>query len=173
VNLTNKDNGENKPQNPSLDLRIDGVVSKIKKLGYSLTPQRLEIIKIIVRSKSHPSAVDVFNQLKELYPMVSLNTVYKNLSMLSSLHEVKEIKTMQNSVHYDGDISLHGHAICEKCGKIIDVEIDEFDFNGFFDSKIKRKFTENYHINNYGVEFYGFCDNCYTKAEVKQTETSN
>ncbi|MHB1697070.1 MAG: Fur family transcriptional regulator [bacterium] len=151
-------------QNANLNLRLNTIVSKIKKMGYSLTPQRLEIIKIISESKNHPSATDVYNKLKELYPMVSLNTVYKNLSMLASLHEVKEIKTLQNSVHYDGDITLHGHAICERCGKIIDVEVDEFDFKGFFETKIKGKLTENYHIRNYGIEFYGLCDGCHKKT---------
>jgi Fur family peroxide stress response transcriptional regulator len=140
--------------------RLNAILLKIKKMGYSLTPQRLEIIKIISESKSHPSATEVYNKVKELYPMVSLNTVYKNLSMLASLHEVKEIKTMQDSVHYDGDISLHGHAICEKCGKIIDVEIDDFDFKGFFETKIKNRLDENYRIRNYGVEFYGLCGGC-------------
>ncbi len=147
-----------------LKTRFKAIVSKIKKMGYSLTPQRLEIIKIISESKNHPSAADVYNKLKKLYPMVSLNTVYKNLSMLASLHEVREIKTMQNSVHYDGDISLHGHAICEKCGKIIDVEINELDFKGFFETKIKKKLTENYNISNYGIEFYGLCAGCGKKA---------
>lgn len=152
------------------DSRLNQIVSKIKKMGYSLTPQRVEIIKIVSESKSHPSAAEVYNKIKESYPMVSLNTVYKNLSMLSSLHEVKEIKTMQNSVHYDGDVSLHGHAICENCGKIIDVQLNEPDFKKFFENKIKGRLTENYHINNYGVEFYGLCDYCYT-ADPAVSET--
>ena len=152
----------------NLNSRLNTIVLKIKKMGYSLTPQRLEIIKIISESKNHPSATDVYNKLKELYPMVSLNTVYKNLSMLASLHEVKEIKTMQDSVHYDGDISLHGHAICEKCGKIIDVEINEFDLKGFFETKIKKNLAENYHIRNYGVEFYGLCAYCHKEESPAQ-----
>ena len=156
----------------NLNPRLNAIVLKIKKMGYSLTPQRLEIIKIISESKNHPSATDVYNKLKELYPMVSLNTVYKNLSMLASLHEVKEIKTMQDSVHYDGDISLHGHAICEKCGKITDIEIDEFDLKGFFETKITKTLPENYHIRNYGVEFYGLCGDCNKKApDVYPSET--
>ncbi len=141
--------------------RINDIVLKIKKMGYSLTPQRLEIIKIVSESKSHPSAVDVYDKLRKLYPMISLNTVYKNLSLLSSIHEVREIRTLQNSVHYDGDISLHGHAICEKCGRIIDVKIDELEFKVFFDDKIRDNFKENYYINNYGLEFYGLCGICY------------
>ncbi|MHB8232122.1 MAG: Fur family transcriptional regulator [bacterium] len=153
-------------RNTDVNLRINTIVFKIKKMGYSLTPQRLEIIKIISESKNHPSAADVYNKLKELYPMVSLNTVYKNLSMLASLHEVKEIKTLQNSVHYDGDISMHGHAICERCGKIIDVEVDELDFKGFFETKIKGKLTESYHVRNYGIEFYGLCGGCHKTTSV-------
>ncbi|MGC8553899.1 MAG: Fur family transcriptional regulator [Candidatus Acidulodesulfobacterium sp.] len=149
--------------------RLNDIVSKIKKMGYSLTPQRLEIIKIVSESKSHPSAVDVYDKLRKAYPMISLNTVYKNLSLLSSIHEVKEIRTLQNSVHYDGDISLHGHAICEKCGRIIDVKIDESDFKGFFDAKIKENFKENYYINNYGLEFYGLCDLCYNETASNES----
>jgi Fur family peroxide stress response transcriptional regulator len=145
--------------------RLNEILLKIKKMGYSLTPQRLEIIKIISESKNHPSATDIYNKVKELYPMVSLNTVYKNLSMLSSLHEVKEIKTMQDSVRYDGDISLHGHAICEKCGEIIDVEINEPDFKRFFETKIKNKLKKNYRIRNYGVEFYGLCGDCDKESD--------
>ncbi len=150
-----------KQEDAGLDSRLNAVVLKIKKLGYSLTPQRFEIIKIISESKSHPSAIEVYNKLKKSYPMVSLNTVYKNLSMLSSLHEVREIKTLQNSVHYDGDTSPHGHAICEKCGKITDVKISEFDFKGFFETRIKKQLTESFHVRNYGVEFYGLCGHCF------------
>ena len=149
--------------------RLNDIVSKIKKMGYSLTPQRLEIIKIVSESKSHPSAVDVYDKLRKAYPMISLNTVYKNLSLLSSIHEVKEIRTLQDSVHYDGDISLHGHAICEKCGRIIDVKIDESDFKGFFDAKIKENFKENHYINNYGLEFYGLCGLCYNETASNES----
>ena len=152
-----------------VNLRLNDIVSKIKKMGYSLTPQRLEIIKIVSESKSHPSAVDVYDKLRKSYPMISLNTVYKNLSLLSSIHEVKEIRTLQNSVHYDGDISLHGHAICEKCGRITDVEIDESDFKGFFETKIKENFKENYYINNYGLEFYGLCGLCYNETASNES----
>lgn len=144
-----------------LDYRLNEIVFKIKKSGYSLTPQRLAIIRIISESKSHPTAMDVHGKLKELYPMVSLNTVYKNLAMLASLHEVKEIKTMQNSTHYDGDITAHGHAICENCGKIIDVEVNKFDIEDFFEAKINESLRESYHIRNYGIEIYGLCSGCY------------
>ena len=53
-----------------------------------------------------------------------------------------------------------GTLYAKKCGKIIDVEIDEFDFKRFFETKIKNKLNENYRIRNYGVEFYGLCGGC-------------
>lgn len=162
-------------QNSRLDSRLNMIVTRIKKLGYSLTPQRLEIIKIISESKSHPSAIDVYKKVRELYPMVSLNTVYKNLSLLASLHEVKEIKTLQNSVHYDGDISDHGHAICERCGKIIDVDIESIDIKNSFKSGMKKNLLDdfNFSIRNFGVEFYGVCGVCAEeniKAEAQITQ---
>ncbi len=82
--------------------------------------------------------------------------------MLTSMREVKEIKTLQNAVHFDGDISSHGHVICENCGKITDIGINADDFNGFLKSDINNNaFNENYHIRGYSIEFYGLCRDCY------------
>ncbi|MDA8273467.1 MAG: transcriptional repressor [Deltaproteobacteria bacterium] len=149
-------------QNISSNPRLEEIILKIKKVGYSLTPQRYEIVKILSESKNHPTAADIYNKVKMVYPMVSLNTIYKNLTMLTSMREVKEIKTLQNAVHFDGDISSHGHVICENCGKITDIGINADDFNGFLKSDINNNaFNENYHIRGYSIEFYGLCRDCY------------
>ena len=152
-------------QNINSNPRLEEIILRIKKVGYSLTPQRYEIIKILSESKNHPSATDMYNKVKMVYPMVSLNTIYKNLTMLTSMREVKEIKTLQNAVHFDGDISPHGHIICETCGKITDVEINAPDFNRFFKLNINDKFGEDYHIRGYSIEFYGLCQNCFEMAK--------
>lgn len=149
-------------KNISSNPRLDSIILKIKKIGYSLTPQRYEIIRILVESRNHPSANDIYNQIKLTYPMVSLNTVYKNLAMLSTLHEIREIKTLQDAVHFDGDISPHGHVICENCGKIEDIEIKEDCLENFLKTHITDKFygTEAYRIRGYNIEFYGLCRHC-------------
>ena len=148
-------------QNISSNPRLEEIILKIKKVGYSLTPQRYEIVKILSESKNHPTAADIYNKVKMVYPMVSLNTIYKNLTMLASMREVKEIKTLQNAVHFDGDISSHGHVICENCGKITDIGINADGFNGFLKSDINNAFNEDYHIRGYSIEFYGLCRDCY------------
>ncbi len=152
-------------QSVNSNSRLEEIVLRIKKVGYSLTPQRYEIIKILSESKSHPSAADIYDKVKAVYPMVSLNTIYKNLAMLASMSEVREIKTLQNAVHFDGDTSPHGHIICEKCGKIADVTIDGYDFHRFFESGINEEIDEDYHISGYGIEFYGLCRNCFKTAK--------
>lgn len=153
-------------QNFNSNPRLEEIILKIKKIGYSLTPQRYEIIRTLSESKSHPSATDIYNKVRAVYPMVSLNTIYKNLAMLTSMREVREIRTLQNAVHFDGDISPHGHIICENCGKIADIEIDGNDFNKFFESNINDKFNEDYHIKGYSIEFYGLCKNCFEMAKA-------
>lgn len=143
------------------DFRLDEIIREIKQKGYSLTPQRYEIIKIIAESKSHPSANDVYNKIKSVYPMISLNTVYKNLSMLSELHQIREIKTLQNAVHFDGDITPHGHFICERCGKIDDFEIKDSIMNGFLKSNIDNKNEREFpKVNGYSIELHGLCGKC-------------
>lgn len=154
-------------QNDNLNPRLEEIILKLKKVGYSLTPQRYEIIKILSESKNHPTATDIYNKVKMVYPMVSLNTIYKNLTMLTSMREAREIKTLQNAVHFDGDISSHGHIICENCGKITDALLNTDDLNRFLKSDINIAFNEGYHIRGYSIEFYGLCGGCYEADKNK------
>lgn len=149
--------------------RFEDIILNIKKHGYSITPQRLEIIRIVAESKNHPSANEIYDKVRKIYPMISLNTVYKNLSMLSELHQVKEIKTLQDAVRFDGDISPHGHIICENCGKINDFETHDIDttiLDCFLKLDIVKKTGDKGNgnfgkISGYNIEFHGICNDCF------------
>ncbi len=146
--------------------RIKAVIRKIREKGYSITPQRVEIIKAVKEDKTHPSAADIYNSVKMVYPMISLNTVYKNLALLSELREVREIKTRQDAIRFDGDIHPHGHIICEGCGKIEDLMINEEDIKGLLKSKEKGIGTFGV-INGLSVELHGLCSNCSAPPSFK------
>lgn len=56
---------------------------------------------------------------------------------------------------YDGDILPHTHFICEKCGKVFDVqsECEKCKI-------IKKKKLKVGKIKKFFVHFYGICENC-------------
>jgi Fur family peroxide stress response transcriptional regulator len=144
--------------------RLDQILNKVKKHGYSLTPQRYEIIRILAESKNHPSAVDVYSRVKSVYPMISLNTVYKNIAMLLEINEVREIKSFQSAVRYDGDVSPHAHIICRSCKEIIDLQVYDDSNDEMTEIYINPKLKKEYNITGYNVEFFGLCNNCKNKT---------
>jgi len=115
-----------------------------------LTNQKRVILEYLKSVKTHPSAKEVYFQVKKKLPQISLGTVYRVLNQLKEKGEVREILTEVS--HFDGDTSFHSHFICEKCKKIFDVfeEIPE----------LKNKKLKVGKIKDYQIIFYGFCKKC-------------
>jgi Fur family peroxide stress response transcriptional regulator len=47
--------------------RSEAIIQKIRDTGHRVTPQRLAIIRILVKSVGHPSVEDIYNQTKKDY----------------------------------------------------------------------------------------------------------
>jgi Fur family peroxide stress response transcriptional regulator len=98
------------------------VITKLRSKGYKVTPQRLAICKVILSSKDHPSADQIYQEVKKTYPAISLATVYMTLDLLRNLGLVQELGFSDRSARYDPNNSPHINIICPKCGKIYDYE---------------------------------------------------
>ena len=85
------------------------------------TNQRLKILEYLKCVKTHPTAEQVYNDLRKDMPAISLATVYRNLHLLAEQKEVLRLE-INNEYHFDGDSCRHQHCVCKKCGKIIDRE---------------------------------------------------
>jgi Fur family peroxide stress response transcriptional regulator len=115
-----------------------------------LTNQKKVILEYLKNTKSHPSAKEVYLEVKKKLPQISLGTVYRILNQLKEKGEIREILTEVS--HFDGDLTPHSHFICQKCKKIFDV----FEETLKLESK-KLKVGE---IKDYQIIFYGFCKKC-------------
>ncbi len=83
--------------------------------------QRDTIYSLLKKVKYHPTADELYLEVKKLLPKVSLATVYRNLEQLEQ-HGL--IKLLPGKVkRYDGNIEVHQHLSCPKCGEICDTEI--------------------------------------------------
>jgi len=127
----------------------------VKERGYRLTPQRVELLHLIANRTDHPSASQLYNEIKIRFPTMSLATVYKTLDLLKELGEVLEIDLGDVS-HYDGNrTDPHPHLICIKCNKIIDGELS-------LDQKSLRSLEQasGYKILRPQITLYGLCPDC-------------
>lgn len=84
-----------------------------------MTKYAEKILNLINSSSAHPTAEQIFFELKKTEPKVVLATVYNNLNYLYANNFIRKISVEGSSDLYDKNIQ-HDHLICKKCGKISD-----------------------------------------------------
>lgn len=118
--------------------------------------QREEIIKVVKDSYNHPTAEEIYMIVKAKDPAVSRSTVYRNLGLLVDSNMIKQISMKVGPDRYDYMRTPHNHAMCIKCGKILDFEYS-FEYEKL--SKIVKEQT-GIEISTNGIALEGICDSC-------------
>lgn len=93
------------------------------KEGLGLTKQRETVLQVIRQSEEHLTANEVFDAARRLLPSISFATVYNSLNFLKKEKLIGEIKFGMDASLYDRKLTRHDHAICNNCGKLVDLEI--------------------------------------------------
>ena len=125
----------------------------MKTLKYS---RQRESIKDYLNGRTdHPTAEQVYNNVRKEYPNISLGTVYRNLGLLAETGYLTKISCGDASERFDPNTHEHYHFICTKCNCVYDLEMDNLDFINTlagkdFDGKIE----------GHSTYFYGKCKNC-------------
>ena len=91
----------------------------------NLTRQREVVLQVVSESKQHPTAADVFEQAKKRLPTISYATVYNSLRYLKDAGLIREITFGNASSRYDSETGRHDHAVCTRCGKLVDFDMSE------------------------------------------------
>ncbi|MFZ2310677.1 MAG: transcriptional repressor [Patescibacteria group bacterium] len=107
-----------------INKRLDYFRQTVKSKGLPLTPQKLEIFRIIASSCSHPQAPEIYEQVKKNFENISLATVYKNLIQFQDLGLVTEITLPSAPSRYDAKLDTHSHAVDTATGQVYDLEIN-------------------------------------------------
>lgn len=122
--------------------------------------QRNLILETVVKNPIHPTADQVYSQLHEENPTLSLGTVYRNLNLLSDIGQLRRICVPNGSDRYDGRLDRHFHIICDKCQKVYDVE-------NRLKLDIERHVQKEtgYRVNEIDVVMNGICPDCQKKEK--------
>lgn len=121
--------------------------------------QRDAIINMLRSRYDHPTAEQLYTDLKPDYPKLSLGTVYRNLSLLEDMGELIKISSTGTSERYDGNVGAHYHFACEECGSVDDVPIP-----------VEIKLEDAAHkaigamVKRHSTIFYGVCKKCLKNA---------
>jgi Fe2+ or Zn2+ uptake regulation protein len=127
----------------------------LKKHKIKVTPQRLEILKYLDENQSHPTAFQIYSDLKEDNPSFSKTTVYNTLDTLKNHNLVQVLTISETELRYEFETKLHHHFLCKSCGKISDIDVDCPFFEKMLESEYKVEEVHGY--------FKGTCKNCLSK----------
>lgn len=98
-----------------------------RRQGIRLTPQRLELLSELLRSKDHPSAEELYRRVRERMPTLSLDTVYRTLATFEQLDLAVRLQVDEGPARFDGTVLRHHHFVCDRCRRIIDFSWPDFD----------------------------------------------
>ena len=130
-------------------------IEALRSKGYKATPQRIAICRIALNSRAHPSAQQVYAEVKKIHPTVSLSTIYKTLEVLADLELIQEINFPKGQARFDSYMNPHINLICLKCGNIIDLDDTTV-------KEITKKVAAATKFKPTGqrMDVYGICQKC-------------
>ena len=85
--------------------------------------QRELIYHSLQTRKDHPTAEELYLDLKSEMPEIGIATVYRNLSDLCQKGKIIKIKSKYGPDRFDGNLMPHIHFQCEQCNSIVDIEL--------------------------------------------------
>ncbi len=117
--------------------------------------QRNCILNIVLSDPIHPTAEQVYESARKIYPKISLGTVYRNLNQLAEHGILKKICSSYGNVRFDGRTDPHFHMICKDCQHVFDVELSEM-------LKLEEKIMDSldFQVTQYEISIEGICSKC-------------
>ena len=104
---------------PKQALKAEDLPSELN--GLRMTKQRREVYCMLQARVDHPTATDLYDDLREKESKASLATIYNCLEALVSHSLVKQVNFDREPSRYCANTREHGHFHDQKSGMIHDV----------------------------------------------------
>ncbi len=134
---------------------LEDVLELVRRQGGRVTSSRRFLLRALFESQGHRTVDDLAAEVQERAPDVHLSTIYRNLDELERLGVVVHSHFGHGPTTYHLASSVHGHFLCEECGKLI--EVPEPLFSGLAESALSEfSFT----IDPHHFAMLGRCSEC-------------
>lgn len=120
-----------------------------------MTPQRRQIYGVLKSRQDHPSASEVFLQVKDAMPTISLATVYNSLEAMTQSGVVRQVNMDREPSRYCANLADHAHFYCQACGQVSDVPL-----HGAEDLAESFSLPEGTEVTKLDVTLRGTCAEC-------------
>lgn len=139
--------------------------------GLAVTHQRQVIYEVMQSMTGHPSPEEVYSEVREQIPAISLATVYKNIHLFLASGILREVSPHHGSLRIEINRKPHHHLVCTECRGIQDIgEIDLLGFSGY--RPAEGNMPHGFLARRFSVDVLGICADCQQTAPHK-ANTSN
>ena len=108
------------------DAKLD-LVELLRKHEIQPSAQRVAVGKYALLTEDHPSADEVWDRVRETFPMLSRATVYNTLNLFVQKGLMQALVLAEGRVVFDPIIDPHHHFIDEHTGRIHDIPWDSLE----------------------------------------------
>ena len=129
-------------------------ITLLKENDLKATIQRTSILKSIDHA-GHINIDEIYDDVTELYPTLSLATIYKNIILMQTNNVIVEVPMNGEKSKYELKKEDHMHLICQECGTIQDTKITKRTHEALV--------IENFQLNHSQINLYGVCTSCQKK----------
>ena len=114
-----------------------------------------QLVLDMLKMLDHPTAQDVYNEIREEYPRMSLGTVYRNLHQMAEDGEVRRLSFPDSPDRFDIHTKPHQHIRCIQCGCYYNIEESNL---GDIDRSVER--DTGFVVTAHQMLFDGICPAC-------------
>jgi len=118
------------------------------------------ILDAVQSSQKHPTALDVYESVRQVRPRIGLATVYRILHQLSAQGLIKEMGQASDCSRYDACTNRHDHAICTECGALLDIPLE---IQLSMEELRAAAQATGLELGSHEVRIYGRCTACQTR----------
>jgi Fur family ferric uptake transcriptional regulator len=120
-----------------------------------MSRQRKVILETLRETKRHPTAEDIYMEVRRRLPSIGLATVYRNLEVLSQHGLVRRLDPASDTMRFDGDTRDHYHVRCTNCGRIEDLPMS-------WKPQLQQEaqMSSDYDLYDHSLVFSGLCPTC-------------
>jgi Fur family peroxide stress response transcriptional regulator len=130
--------------------------------GLPLTVQRRATLEALARRSDHPTADQVFDDVRRRMPEISRTTVYRVLETLVRIGIARKVCHPGAAARYETEMRRHHHLVCLRCEAMVDIDAPYLD-------RLRLPDVEpQFRIEDYSIQFRGLCADCFRQQSVRR-----
>ncbi len=126
--------------------------------GLKYTPQRVTVLKEVLKDQGHRECEDFYLALKQSGSNVSRATVYRTMDILVQNGYARKMEIGDGRARYERKIGSphHDHLVCTLCGKIVEFLDQDIE-------DLQKKIANRYHftLQRHVHQLFGLCKKCH------------